>query len=60
MGFQNRLLVSMQWLWRYLTYERGARLIAVELSEAPGGGGEKADAGGGGRGDGPGGPPPVG
>lgn len=27
-GFQNRLLVSIQWLWRYLTYERGARLIA--------------------------------
>ncbi|WP_375257423.1 NAD(P)/FAD-dependent oxidoreductase [Citreimonas sp.] len=27
-GFQHRLLVSMQWLWRYLTYERGARLIA--------------------------------
>ncbi len=26
-GFQHRLLVSMQWLWRYLTYERGARLI---------------------------------
>lgn len=27
-GFQHRLLVSMQWLWRYLTYDRGARLIA--------------------------------
>lgn len=27
-GFQNRFLVSVQWLWRYLTYERGARLIA--------------------------------
>jgi NADH dehydrogenase len=26
-GFDKRLLVSMQWLWRYLTYERGARLI---------------------------------
>jgi NADH dehydrogenase len=26
-GFEKRLLVSMQWLWRYLTYERGARLI---------------------------------
>lgn len=26
-GFQHRLLVSVQWLWRYLTYERGARLI---------------------------------
>lgn len=27
-GFQHRFLVSMQWLWRYLTYERGARLIS--------------------------------
>lgn len=27
-GFQNRMLVSMQWLWRYLTYQRGARLIS--------------------------------
>ncbi len=27
-GFQNRILVSIQWLWLYLTYERGARLIA--------------------------------
>jgi NADH:quinone reductase (non-electrogenic) len=26
-GFENRLLVSIQWVWRYLTYERGARLI---------------------------------
>ena len=26
-GFQNRLQVSLQWLWRYFTYERGARLI---------------------------------
>jgi NADH dehydrogenase len=29
-GFEHRFLVSMQWLWRYLTYERGARLIASE------------------------------
>lgn len=27
-GFQNRILVSIRWLWLYLTYERGARLIA--------------------------------
>ena len=26
-GFEKRLLVSLQWFWRYLTYERGARLI---------------------------------
>lgn len=32
-GFQHRFLVSMQWLWRYLTYERGARLIAGDYLE---------------------------
>jgi NADH:ubiquinone reductase (H+-translocating) len=26
-GFQSRLLVVIQWLWAYLTYGRGARLI---------------------------------
>ncbi len=26
-GFDKRLLVTTQWLWRYLTYETGARLI---------------------------------
>lgn len=26
-GFQHRLLVAVQWLWRYATYDRGARLI---------------------------------
>jgi NADH:ubiquinone reductase (H+-translocating) len=34
-GFQHRFLVSMQWLWRYLTYDRGARLIAGDYVEAP-------------------------
>lgn len=45
-GFEKRLLVAMQWLWRYATYERGARLItnpthghaeraASPLGEAP-------------------------
>ncbi|ESR27005.1 NAD(P)/FAD-dependent oxidoreductase [Lutibaculum baratangense] len=27
-GAQNRIVVSLRWLLRYLTYERGARLIA--------------------------------
>jgi NADH dehydrogenase len=27
-GFQHRLMVTIQWLWRYVTYERGSRLIA--------------------------------
>lgn len=26
-GFQNRVLVLIQWAWSYFTYERGARLI---------------------------------
>lgn len=26
-GFDKRLQVSLQWLWRYLTFKRGARLI---------------------------------
>lgn len=26
-GFRNRLLVALQWLWSYLTFQRGARLI---------------------------------
>ena len=26
-GFENRLLVIVQWAWSYLSYERGARLI---------------------------------
>lgn len=34
-GFQKRLLVSIQWLWRYLTYERGARLIARTRADEP-------------------------
>ena len=29
-GFQHRVLVTVQWLWRYLTYERGARLITTD------------------------------
>ncbi|MBI1250610.1 MAG: FAD-dependent oxidoreductase [Alphaproteobacteria bacterium] len=26
-GFRNRIAVALDWLWSYLTYERGARLI---------------------------------
>jgi NADH dehydrogenase len=29
-GFDKRLLVATQWLWRYLTYQTGARLISGE------------------------------
>ena len=33
-GLQHRLLVAIQWLWRYATYDRGARLI-VEAAPVP-------------------------
>ena len=26
-GFRNRLTVAIDWLWSYITYQRGARLI---------------------------------
>ena len=26
-GFENRLLVLIEWAWSYVSYERGARLI---------------------------------
>ncbi len=32
-GFEHRLLVATQWLWRYATYERGSRLITTSASE---------------------------
>ncbi len=32
-GYRNRLLVLTQWLWRYLTYQRGARLITRDPRE---------------------------
>lgn len=44
-GFQNRILVFIQWAWSYFTYERSARLItgstdlpgwSVPTSSAPG------------------------
>jgi NADH:ubiquinone reductase (H+-translocating) len=32
-GFRNRLIVFLQWMWNYLTFRRGVRLI-VERDEA--------------------------
>ena len=29
-GFRRRVLVALEWLWAYLTYQRGARLITGE------------------------------
>jgi len=30
-GFDNRLRVTLQWVWAYMTYERGARLIMSDF-----------------------------
>src|SRR5665213_1554149 len=35
-GFQHRLLVAVQWLWRYATYDHGARLIVEPPWQADG------------------------
>jgi len=34
-GFDKRLQVSLKWLWRYATFERGARLIDEESGATP-------------------------
>ncbi len=34
-GFRNRIAVTMDWTWSYLTFERGARLITGDIEEAP-------------------------
>lgn len=34
-GFEKRMLVSLQWLWHWLTYQRGARLILTDVEVAP-------------------------
>ena len=34
-GFQNRLLVTMRWLWAYLTFQRGSRIITGNDDAAP-------------------------
>jgi NADH dehydrogenase len=35
-GFRNRLVVFVQWVWAYFSYQRSVRLITGELPEAPG------------------------
>jgi NADH dehydrogenase len=30
-GFDNRMRVTLQWIWAYITYERGARLIMSDF-----------------------------
>jgi NADH dehydrogenase len=34
-GFRNRLAVAVDWLWAYLTFERGARLITGQAGPRP-------------------------
>jgi len=31
-GFENRILVMIQWAWAYFTRQRGARLITDEAA----------------------------
>ncbi len=33
-GWRNRMVVALNWLWNYVTFERGARLIAGAREEA--------------------------
>jgi NADH dehydrogenase len=35
MGFRNRLNVLVNWAWNYVTYDRGARLLAESERELP-------------------------
>jgi len=34
-GFQNRLIVSLRWLWAYMTFQSGARLITENPASTP-------------------------
>jgi NADH:quinone reductase (non-electrogenic) len=34
-GFRNRMAVAIDWLWSYLTYQRGARLIVGDDPQMP-------------------------
>jgi NADH dehydrogenase len=36
-GYRNRALVMVQWLWQYVTFKRGARLITGSDHATPGG-----------------------
>lgn len=34
-GWRHRIVVGLNWLWSYVTFERGARLITAPAHEAP-------------------------
>ncbi|MBN8900767.1 MAG: NAD(P)/FAD-dependent oxidoreductase, partial [Rhodospirillales bacterium] len=38
-GFRNRIVVLLDWLWAYVTFRRGARLITMDRA-----GGEETPA----------------
>ena len=40
-GFRNRLIVLFNWVWSYVTFKRGARLIVARHDEALEGGDDK-------------------
>jgi NADH dehydrogenase len=31
-GFRSRIIVTLDWLWAYLTFRRGARIILAETA----------------------------
>ena len=37
-GFRSRIVVALDWLWAYLTFRRGARIILAETAGATAGG----------------------
>ena len=41
-GLRNRAVVAFSWLWNYLTYQRGARLIVDSAEAQERAGAEKA------------------
>ena len=43
-GFKNRIAVALDWVWSYLTFERGARLITGDIDEAHSGEAKERDA----------------
>jgi NADH dehydrogenase len=43
-GFKNRIAVALDWVWSYLTFERGARLITGDIAETQSGEARQRDA----------------
>ena len=43
-GFKNRIAVALDWVWSYLTFERGARLITGDIAETQSGEAKQRDA----------------